>query len=189
MAIPRKIRSRGAEAVVRFMQIDPDYFALGGGRGVEGEPGYKPMRIFRAPYAEIATAVPMAPAPRQYHVYNGPAIKEQDTGTAWRRVFVVIVECYSPLHEATPALGDPVIDDELDELADRLYRGSAVSEDPAAVPPPGRLRDPDDPERYITLGIEQTTIKGPAINHNQSAIRRTLEVTFFTREDAEGNRR
>jgi len=183
MAIPRKIRRRTAEAVLLFMRADPDYFALGGGRGVEGNPDYRPPRMFLGPYSEVKPAVTMTPLPRQYHVYNGDSVKESDTGVAWDRAFMVVVECYSPVGEKVSELGGPAdVDDELDELGDRIFRGESPNGGP------GRFRDPDDPGRFITLGISGMTIAKPAIAPDQSAMRRILEIRFYTREDAEGNR-
>ncbi len=184
MAIPRKIRRRTAEAVLLFMMNDPDFFALGGGQGVVGNPEYRPPRMFLGPYAEVQKSIAMEANPRQYHVYNGDSVKESDSGEAWNREFVVRIECYSPIRdEVLSEIGGPAdVDDELDELGDRIYRGQSPN---GGV---GRFRDPDNPDGFITLGIERIEIGRPSKAPDDSAIRRVMAITFFTREDAEGNR-
>lgn len=179
--ITRQIRSRGVEAVILFMLADPDFFALLGGVGVEAEEGYVPPQLFRQPYDEMGGSVPMAPRPRQAHVYAGASVKVPGVSDAWERKFEVIVEWYGPRNEPPPALGDLSIDDEIDELANRLYVGQAPKS-------PGRFVDPDNPGTMITLGIESVRVSMPRIAEGEAGVRRDLNVLFFTRENAEGER-
>jgi hypothetical protein len=168
VSIPRQIRTRAVEALISFIAADGDF-----GPMVTG-------RIFRYAYDDMHAGISMAPKPRQAHVYQGSSVKSPGTGGAWDREFEIVVEWYSPRNEPPAALGAVSIDDEIDELVNRIYVGQS--------PSPGRFMDPDNPARYITLGVKQIRVTGPEVLANEAAVRRVLSIIFTTREDAQGDR-
>jgi hypothetical protein len=182
--ITRQIQTRTVEAVWRFLCNDADYFALAGGVGVEGEPGYTPPATYMGSFFELAN-MQIAPRPRQIHVYGGDAGKEPDSGKAWTEEFEVIIEYFSQRNEGVWVAGAVTVSDEVKEIANRLYVGQSPRS-------PGRFIDPDapSPDAFITLGINRVVISRPRVPPEiaNAAVLRFITVTFTTREDAEGRR-
>lgn len=170
--IGRQIRTRAVEAIIRFIHADADYAALTNGG----------TRIFRQPYDEMGGGTGMNPAPRQLHIYAGASRKVPGVGKhEWDRELEVVIEYYGPRDEKPPALGAVSIDDEIDELANRLYVGQVAKS-------PGRFEDPDHEGRYITVEIRSVSVSMPRIAKGEAAIRRELSVVFFTKESPSGQR-
>lgn len=172
MAIPKQIRTRATRAIVAFIAADADFGPLTNSGA----------SIYRQPFEDMGTLVKMSPNPRQLHIYPGASVKSPGTTALWTRDFEIVIEYYSPRNEAAPDSDDATVDDEIDELANRLYGGQSTS--------PGRFLDPDGDgaSEFITTEIRQIRVGMPSVAAGEAAIRRDISIIFGTTETAAGKR-
>lgn len=171
MTIPRGIPSRLVEAIADFVTADPDFGPL-------VDDGAK---IYLAPYDEMGLpSVPMAPSPRQMHIYEGAGIKGQGVSGVSVVDIEIVIEYYSPRNELPRIAGQVSVDDELRELGNRLVVGQSTS--------PGRFRDPDNAALWLNNDLTSRRISMLRVAADESAMRRVMVLTFKTKENAAGVR-
>lgn len=168
--IRRFIPSRTVEALKAFIADDADFGALtNSGKS-----------IYLVPYDEMGGSVAMSPNPRQLHIYEGALSKVPGTTDAWNQDFDIRIEYHSPRNEAPREPGTPSVADEVMQLANLIYVGQSGSK--------GRFRDPDNSSVWLTTGITRIQITMPQIAEGEASVRRVMDITFTTRENAAGER-
>jgi hypothetical protein len=171
MAIRRSTRTRAVEAVRALLLADADILALTN----DGASCHLQQYDAMGPHSTMDLR-----GGRQIHIYPGDAVKVAGMGKLWTQSFDIIIEFFSPRDAVEHVLGGNSITDEAEHIIGLLWVGQST--------PPGRLIDPDNPPNMITQIITRIIPSEATVADGESAVRRTITITFETQQKPDGKR-